>query len=102
MDDNEDVVSVQSANVIDLSAYRAQRKALAAAANSAPTWDQYQPLPFHGQTFFFGPEVFHHFYNFHVDLPFQLLQGSAWFAAGIGGHPLQACEKITLWPRPRP
>jgi len=54
MDDNEDVVSVQSANVIDLSVYRAQRKALTAAANSAPTWDQYQPLPFHGQTFFFG------------------------------------------------
>ncbi|WP_420133380.1 hypothetical protein [Rhodopseudomonas sp.] len=46
-------MSAQSANVIDLSTYRAQRKA-AASVGTFPTLDQYQPFPFHGQAYFFG------------------------------------------------
>ncbi len=53
LDDSEASVSTQAANVIDLNAYRAQRKALP-PASTTPTLDQYRPLPFHGQAFFFG------------------------------------------------
>lgn len=47
-------MSAQPANVIDLNAYRAQRTAGTAVPTTAPSLDQYQPLPFYGVSYFLG------------------------------------------------